>query len=155
MLRNLIQRIGTLWRQLEQLGTQERSILAVMSASSGQDDLRVFSIQEGWRVLFATTLESAIRIRQMNRMIRVILYDCDLLEGEWREGLVALLNCAEPVFVIVLSHLATPSLWLAALESGGYAVTGKPLDRPSLAALVKSALQLEDSIDSCRVLEQV
>ena len=31
----------------------------------------------------------------MNRMIRVVLYDCDLTEGDWREDLVTLLNCGE------------------------------------------------------------
>jgi hypothetical protein len=44
---------------------------------------------------------------------------------------------------------------LDVLDSGGYAVTPKPLKRQSLVALVNGALQLEDAIDSCRVLEQV
>jgi hypothetical protein len=44
---------------------------------------------------------------------------------------------------------------LDVLDSGGYAVTSKPLKRQSLVALVNGALQLEDAIDSCRVLEQV
>ena len=154
MLRRLVLRIGALWRWFEQAGAQERSILAVMPPSSGQDDLRVCSIQEGWRVLFATTVEGAVRIRQMNR-IGVVLYDCDLPESDWREGLVTLLNCAEPVLAIVLSHVVDPRLCLAVLDGGGYAVTRKPLDRQSLVALVNGALQLEDTIDSCRVFEQV
>jgi len=155
MLKNLVLRIEALWRQLEEVGGQERSILAVMPASSGQDDVRVFSIQEGWRVLFTTTVEGAVHIRQRNPMIRVVLYDCDLQEGDWREGLVTLLNCAEPVFGIVLSSVVSPPLCHAVLESGGYAVTGKPLDRQSLVALVTGALRLEDAINSCRVFEQV
>jgi DNA-binding response OmpR family regulator len=154
MLRNLVLRIEALWRQLEQVGTHERIILAVMPASSCQDDLRVFSIQEGWRVLFATTVESAVRIRQNNR-VGIVLYDLDLADGDWRKGLVTLLNCAEPVFGIVLSSVVSPPLSLAVIDSGCYAVMGKPVDRQSLVALVNGALQLEDSIDSCRVLVQV
>ena len=54
VLRNLVQCVGVLWRQLQQVGTDERSILAVMPASSSQDNLRVWSIEEDWSVLFAT-----------------------------------------------------------------------------------------------------
>lgn len=153
MLRNFVRRIGALWRQLEHV-SEERSILAVMRISSGQDDLRVCAIQEGWRLLFATTVERAVRIRQTNR-IDVVLYDCDVAEIDWRQDLFAMLNCVEPVFAIVISRVVNAELSLAVLESGGYAVTGKPLKRQSVTALVKGALQLEDTIDSCCILEQV
>jgi len=154
VLRNLVQCVGVLWRQLQQVGTEERGILAVMPASSGQDNLRVWSIEEGWSVLFATTVESAVRIRQANP-IGVLLYDCDLPEVDWRKGMVTLLNCAEPAFAIALSRVVNTRLCLAVLESGGYAVIGKPLDRQSFVGLVNGALRLEDSIDSCQVFEQV
>lgn len=154
VLRNLVRCVGVLCRRLQQVGTEERSILAVMPASSGQDNLGVWSIEEGWSLLFATTVEIAVRIRQANR-IGVVLYDCDLPEVDWRKGLVTLLNCAEPVFAIALSRVVNARLCLGVLESGGYAVIGKPLDRQSLVGLVNGALRLEDSIDSCRVFEQV
>ncbi|HWY46132.1 MAG TPA: hypothetical protein VNX70_02030 [Bryobacteraceae bacterium] len=153
MLRNLVSRIGALWRQLEQM-TEERSILAVMQISSGQDDLRLCGIQEGWRVLFATTVERAVHIRQTNR-VDVVLYDCDVAEADWRRGLVTLLNSGEPVFAIVLSRVVNASLSLDVLENGGYAVAQKPLERHSLVGLVNGALQMEDAINSCRILEQV
>ena len=153
MLRNFVRRIGALWRQLEHV-TEERSILAVMGISSGQDDLRICAIHEGWRLMFATTVERAVRIRQTNR-IDVVLYDCDVAEIDWRQDLFTMLNCAEPVFAIVISRVVNAEFCLAVLESGAYAVTGKPLKRQSVAALVKGALDLEDTIDSCRVFEQV
>ncbi len=153
MLRNLVLRLGALWRQLEHVA-EERSILAVMRVSSGQDDLRVCAIQEGWRVLFATSVERAVHIRQTNR-IDVVLYDCDVVEADWRQGLFTLLNCAEPVLAIAISRVVNAQMSLDVLDSGGYAVAAKPLQRQSLVALVNGALQLEDTIDSCRVLEQV
>ncbi|HXA65202.1 MAG TPA: hypothetical protein VNV82_08625 [Bryobacteraceae bacterium] len=153
MLRNLVSRIGALWRQLEQVA-EERSILAVMQISSGQDDLRVIGIQEGWRVLFATTVQRAVGIRQTNR-VDVILYDCEVAEADWRPGLVTLLNSGEPVFAIVISRVVDTSISVDVLESGGYAVAPKPLERQNLVALVNGALQMEDTINSCRVLEQV
>jgi len=153
MLRNLVSRIGALWRQLEHVA-EERSILVVMRLSSGQDDLRVCAIQEGWRVLFATSVERAVYIRQTNR-INVVLYDCDVAEADWRQGLFTLLNCAEPVFAIAISSIVNAQMSLDVLDNGGYAVTSKPLNRQSLVALVNGALELEDAIDSCRVLEQV
>jgi DNA-binding response OmpR family regulator len=154
VLRNLVECVGVLWRQLQQVGAEERSILAVMPAFSDQNNLRVWSIEEGWSVLFATSVESAVRIRQANR-ISVLLYDCDPPEINWRKDMVRLLNCAEPVFAIALSRVVNARFCLAVLESGGYAVVGKPLDRQSLVGLVNGALRLEDSIDSCRVFEQV
>jgi DNA-binding response OmpR family regulator len=153
MLRSLVLRIGALWRQLEHVA-EDRSVLAVMRVSSGQDDLRVCAIQEGWRVLFATTVERAVHIRQTNR-IDVVLYDCDVADADWRQGLFTLLNCGEPVFAIAMSSVVNTQMSLDVLDSGGYAVTSKPLKRQSLVALVNGALQLEDAIDSCRVLEQV
>jgi DNA-binding response OmpR family regulator len=153
MLRNLVLRIGALWRQLEHVA-EERSILAVMRVSSSQDDLRVCAIQEGWRVLFATSVERAIHIRQTNR-IDVVLYDCDVAEADWRQDLFTLLNCAEPVFAIAITPVVSAQKSLDVLDSGGYALTAKPLQRQSLVALVNGALQLVDAIDSCPVLEQV
>jgi DNA-binding response OmpR family regulator len=153
MLRNVVLRIGALWRKLEHVA-EDRCILAVMRVSSGQDDLRVCAIQESWSVLFATTLERAVHIRQQNR-VDVVLYDCDLADADWRQGLFTLLNCGEPVFAIVMSRVVDTPMSLDVLDSGGYAVTAKPLKRQSLVALVNGALQLEDAIDSCRVLEQV
>ena len=155
MLRNLARYVGVLWRQLQQVGTEERNILAVMPALSGQDNVRVWSIQRGLECAVRTTsVESAVRIRQANR-IGVVLYDCDLPEINWRKGMVTLLNCAEPVFAIAISRVVNARFCLAVLESGGYAVIGKPLDRQRLVGLVNGALRLEDSIDSCRVFEQV
>lgn len=154
MLRNLVQCVGVLWRKLQRVGAEERSILVVMPALSGQDKLRVWSIEEGWTVLFATSVERAVNIRQTNR-IGVVLYDCDLSEINWRKGMVTLLNCAEPTFAIALSRVVNDRFCLAVLESGGYAVVGKPLDRQSIVGLVNGALRLEDSIDSCRLFEQV
>ena len=154
VLRNLVQCVAVFWRKLQRVGAEERSILAVMPALSGQDNLRVWSIEEGWSVLFATSVERAVRIRQANR-IGVVLYDCDLPEINWRKGMVTLLNCAEPTFAIALSRGVNARFCLAVLESGGYAVIGKPLDRQSLVGLVNGALRLEDSIDSCGVFEQI
>jgi DNA-binding response OmpR family regulator len=153
MLRSLVSRIGALWRQLER-ATEERSILVVMRISSGQDDLRVCGIQEGWRLLFATTVERAMYIRRTNR-IDVILYDCDVVEADWRKGLATLLSSGDPVFAIVISREANASMSLDVIDSGGYALTTKPLDGQNVVALVNGALQMEDTINSCRVLAQV
>jgi DNA-binding NtrC family response regulator len=153
MLKNLVLRIGALWRQLEHVA-EERSILAVMDVGSGQDDLRVCAIQEGWRVLFATSVERAVRLRQTNR-VDVILYDCDVEKADWRPGLFTLLNCGEPVFAIVIAPVVNAQMSLAVIGEGGYAATEKPLKRQSVASLVNGALQMQYAIDSCGVLEQV
>jgi len=153
MLRSLVSRIGALWRQLEH-ATEERSILVVMRISSGQDDMRVCGIQEGWRVLYATTVERAMYMRRTNR-IDVILYDCDVVEADWRQGLAALLSSGDPAFAIVMSREVNASMCLEVIDSGGYALTAKPLDRENVVTLVNGALQMEETINSCRVPAQV
>lgn len=152
MFKHLKSRLDSLWRQLEQAGDVSRSVLAVLSTSSCQHDLRVFAIEQGWRMSFATTLRDALDIRQTKK-IEVIIYDQDLPDAPWRQGLFQLLDCTGPALAILLSCTADARICRTVLESGGFAVARKPVDRGSLVPLVNGALQLAEDIDSCRISE--
>jgi DNA-binding response OmpR family regulator len=151
MLKNFKGHLEHLWRQLEEVGTSERSVLAVLPPSSRQDDLRVFAIEQRWQIRFASTLERAVDILRRQK-IDVVIYDRDLPDAGWRRALPQALsmisNCAGPAIVIVLSFTTSTSEERLVLDCGGYAVARKPVERGNLVPLVNGALQLAEDIDS-------
>jgi DNA-binding NtrC family response regulator len=146
MLKNLTGNLGAFWRRSEQARTLDRSVLLVAPASSCQDDVRVFAIEQHWRISFATTLERALEILRMKK-INVIIYDQNLSGLDWRRGLVRMINCAESALAIVLSYEADARMYRCVLDSGGYAVGSKPVVRSNLIPLVNGALQLAEDIE--------
>ena len=146
MFKNILGQIGALWRQIEQAGADERVVLAVTTFSSVQMDLRVFSIQEGWRILFAKSLEAALKLSKLHK-VTIVIYDLDLPDVEWRKGLRSFVN-GYPVFFILLSPVVNQRLWKAVLDNGGYDVVRRPVERESLVPLVNGAFALASSVDS-------
>jgi DNA-binding response OmpR family regulator len=157
MLKNFKGHLEHLWRQLEEVGTSERNVLAVLPASSGQDDLRVFAIEQHWQICFANTLERAVDILQRQK-IDVVIYDRDLSDADWRRALPQALsmisNCADPAIAIVLSYNTGSSEERLVLDCGGYAVARKPVERGNLVPLVNGALQLAEDIESLCLSER-
>ena len=141
MLTNILERLGALWRQLEQAGAaNERAVLVLTTFSSLQLELRVLAIEEGWRILFAQTLPDAIELGRMHG-IAVILYDRDLPGVDWQTGLRSLAGI-HAAFFILLSRVVDRRLWKAVLDRGGYDVARAPLDRDNLALLINGAFTL-------------
>jgi DNA-binding response OmpR family regulator len=153
MLKNFKGRLEYLWRQLEEVATSERSVLAVLPAFSCKDDFRVFAIEQRWQVCFANTLERAIDILQRQK-IDVVIYDRDLPDADWRRALSRISNCIGPAIVIVLCYTAGASEERLVLDCGGYAVARKPVERGSFVPLVNGALHLAEDIDSLGLSER-
>jgi DNA-binding response OmpR family regulator len=149
MLNNFKCHLEHLWRQLEEVATSQRNVLAVLPAFSRRADFRVFAIEQGWRICFASTLKRAVDILQTQK-IDVVIYDRDLPDADWRRALPRLGNCASPAIVIILSYNTDASAERLVLDCGGYAVARKPLERGNLVPLVNGALQLVEEIDSLR-----
>jgi len=135
-----------LTRAVERL-SENRTVLAVTSFRSLQTELRILSLQHGWHLLFATNLDTAVRLRKQAK-VAVTLYDRGLEGIEWPEGLSTLLRCAEPTCVILLSHEMNSTLRKAAVEYGGYDVARDPFDGDCLARLVNGAFSLATAADS-------
>src|SRR5215467_11082297 len=93
---------GTLRRKIERAGSLDCTIVAVTTSESAQVNLRVLSIQEGWQISFARTLEAALQHRDASR-IAVIVYDRNLPGADWRKSLSALVQSPRPVFFVLLS----------------------------------------------------
>lgn len=140
-------RLKALWRELKRLGEYRRSVLAVTPLSSLQMDLHVFSIEHGWHLVLAETLEAAVE-RRMEMQNAVVLYDRDLPGVQWRHGLKTILACSGPACVILLSREVESGLRRTTLECGGYDVARKPFEYETLTRLVNGAFVLAESVDS-------
>jgi DNA-binding response OmpR family regulator len=138
---------GALWLRWEQFASESKTILAVTNNFSCRSTLRVLSIEEGWRILFADSLEDGLRLQNQNR-VGVLVYDRNLSGVDWKQGLRTLLSSDEAVFPIVISDVLTPRLRSEVLYCGGFDLARNPLEPKDFAALVNGAWALAKSIDS-------
>jgi len=140
-------RSSELWRHLEHFTWESTTILAVTSNLAVRSSLRVLSLEQGWRILFADCLEDGLRLQRLNK-VWILVYDRELSGVEWRHGLSMLLKLHRASFPIVLSHVPNCRLRSEVLHFGGYELARSPLDPKHFAALVNGALALARSIDS-------
>jgi DNA-binding response OmpR family regulator len=109
--------------------------------------LRIFSIEEGWRILFAESIEAGRRLEAVCG-ICVLVYDRDLPGVDWRDGLRALVTSKAPVLPIVMASAPSSGLRSEVLNCGGYDMAQNPLEPSSFVPLVNGALALAESIES-------
>jgi DNA-binding NarL/FixJ family response regulator len=147
MFKTLLGRLETLWHKIEQIGVSDRIVILVTASSLVQLQLRVLSIQEGWHILFARTVETALQYTSFKKGA-VVLYDHDLPGVDWRKAQCALVDSANPVFFILLSPEADRRLWRTVLDYGGYGVGRLPLDQENLAPVVNGAFAVASTVDS-------
>ncbi len=141
--------LRSLWRRWEHFTSAPRTVLAITKDARCQMSLRVFSIEEGWRILFAESIEAARRLQALSG-ICVLVYDGDLPGVDWRNGLRALVTSKAPMLPIVMASAPTSRLRAEVLNCGGYDVARNPLDPSSFVCLVNGALALADSIESLK-----
>lgn len=147
MFKNILNRLGALRRQIERVGIpSERTVLLVTMSSLMQTDLRILSIQEGWHILFARSVDAALYLSTVHK-IAVVIYDQELPGANWRDALRSLVDAA-PVCFILLSSFVDRRFWKTVLDIGGYDVAQKPLNARSLVPLVNGALELTNSVES-------
>jgi DNA-binding NtrC family response regulator len=140
-------RSSELWRHWDNFKWESTTILAVTNNLAVRSSLRVLSLEQGWRILFADCLEDGLRLQRLNK-VWILVYDRDLAGVEWRHGLSMLLTLQRAIFPIVLSHMPNCRLRSEVLRFGGYELARSPLDPKHFAALVNGALALARSIDS-------
>ena len=145
--RGVINRLKNQWKELS---SESKTVLAVTNDSACRSSLRILSIEEGWRVLFAASVEDGLRLQQGNR-ICVLVYDRNLSDIDWRHGLRTMVAAGDAAIPILLSNVLTPRLRTEALRCGGYDVAANPLVARSFAALVNGALALQKSIDCLEI----
>lgn len=141
----LLKRTGLAWSQWSQI--EIRTVLAVTNDPVCKMNLRVLSLEQGWRILFADSVEDALRVRSLHR-IGVLVYDRALRGADWRQGLRRLICCEEPLIPIVVSDVPDARLRSEVLNCGGYDLARNPPERGCFASLVNGALRLAESMDS-------
>jgi DNA-binding NtrC family response regulator len=141
----------TAWRSLvrrwEHFTSSKRTVLAITRDPRCQMSLRIFGLEEGWRILFAGSVDDGLRL-QYQSGICVLIYDRELPGIEWRHGLGMLLRLNPPVVPIVLSNAPDARLRAEVVRCGGYDLARNPLDPASFVPLVNGALALAEAIES-------
>src|SRR5712692_1767667 len=94
-----------------------------------------FRLIPHWIIL---TLASALTIlREVS--IPIVVCECDLAPGTWKELLAQLALLPNSPFLIVTSLLADEHLWAEALSLGAYDVLAKPFDRKEVIRIFSLA----------------
>ena len=114
----------------------------VLSVSPNHEDCasleRIF--KSGWTVIASATVASALSVlREMP--IPIVICDCDIWSGTWREMLDHIAFLPDPPLLIVTSRLADERLWAEALNLGAWDVLAKPFDVDEVVRIVGVAWQ--------------
>ncbi len=115
--------------------------LRVLVASSCADHykpLRHIFRHFGWKMHRVSTCRDA-EIFLSENLVAVLISDCNLPDGDWKDILGALsCVCCAPA-LIVASHLAEERLWAEVLNLGGYDLLIKPFDLKEASRVISMA----------------
>lgn len=116
-------------------------VVEVLSVSPLAEDHQllehIFS-HTNWRLLRATSLSGALSVLRQCA-IPVVICECDLAPGTWKDMLQATAELARRPLLIVASRLADDHLWAEALNFGAYDVLEKPFHREEVTRVVRLA----------------
>ena len=91
-----------------------------------------------WTLTASTTLASSFSVLRESP-IPIVLCECDMFPGTWREMLAHISLFPDPPLLIVTSRLADERLWAEALNLGAYDVLAKPFDATEVVRIVSLA----------------
>jgi DNA-binding response OmpR family regulator len=120
------------------------SALAVGATEGDQVKLEKIFHECGWKLGRARTRSEA-RSFMDTTPVGVVISECELPEGGWREMLDDLMQRSEPPPLLVTSRLADDSLWAEVLNMGGYDVLAQPLDGEEVTRVVSAAARHFDN----------
>jgi DNA-binding NtrC family response regulator len=93
-----------------------------------------------WTLITRATLTSAFSVlREMP--VPIVLCDCDLMLGTWRDMLEYISALPDPPLLIVTSEPADERLWAEAPNLGAYDVLAKPFDATEVIRILSLAWQ--------------
>ena len=93
-----------------------------------------------WELNRAFTPRAAFRALEQSK-IAVVVCECDLVSGTWRDMLEYVSRLADPPLLIVSSRLADEHLWAEALNRGAFDVIAKPFNTAELIRVLACARQ--------------
>lgn len=113
----------------------------VLVVSSAEDDhrfLRHLFDHTNWFIHTARGCSEAAGFLK-RQSIPVVLCDCELADGSWRDMLAILERCRPPSLLIVSSSCADDFLWAEVLNLGGYDVLMKPFEPGEVVRVISLA----------------
>ncbi len=128
------------FQNLPEISPADKTV-AVLAVSPYEEDharLRMIFEHSNWRISSARGCHEAVRFLQTNRMA-VLICECDLPDGSWRDLLEALSLLPYPPLLVVASQRADDSLWAEVLNLGAYDVLSKPFDRAEVTRIISLA----------------
>jgi DNA-binding NtrC family response regulator len=126
----------------EETGYQDRDrkILSISAAPEDHKALRDILCDPEWRITCAFSCQQAIAYLCRDR-VGVIVCDCHLPDGTWRDLLSHIAALTEPAAVIVTSGTADACLRAEVHALGGYEVLTKPFQPGEVARVIVAAWQ--------------
>jgi DNA-binding response OmpR family regulator len=118
----------------------DRKVLSISTAPEDHDSLRLILHGPGWSITRAFSCQQAIARLCRNRM-GVIVCDCHLSDGSWKDILSYVAELTEPAVVIVASRAAGEDLRAEVRALGGFDVLSKPFRAEEVNRVVIAAWQ--------------
>jgi len=118
--------------------TAPTRLLSVSSAGDDHVTLRKILSGMPWDLTPTATCKDAIARLGWDR-IAIVLCECNLPDGTWKDILNRLADSGQPPLLIVTSKLANESLWAEVLNLGGYDVLAKPFIDKEVRHVLDSA----------------
>lgn len=116
-------------------------VVTVLSLSPSEADHvlleKIFS-HSNWTLYNTSTLRSARAFMEAHQL-PMVLCECDLQPGTWKDVLEQISLIPDPPILIVTSRLADDCLWAEALNLGVYDVLAKPFDKDEVFRVVSLA----------------
>ena len=131
-----------IWNGIRKPPGRENAFKVVLSISPNDEDRASLKgiLDSGWTVVAKSTVGSALSLLQ-EIPIPIVICDCDISSGTWREMLDHLSLLPYPPQLIVASRLADERLWAEALNLGAWDVLAKPFDADEVIRIVDVARQ--------------
>ena len=126
-----------------------QSILSVSCLRKDHTWLRNILTETPWHIAAVGTCREAKAF--LSRCgISVIVCECDLPDGTWRDIMDLAANSSTSPLVIVTSRLADERLWAEVLNLGGYDVLAKPFHEQEVRHVLTSAANQIEGRNTCR-----
>jgi DNA-binding NtrC family response regulator len=117
---------------------RSRKILIISATLEDHDTLRRVLPEPDWSITGAFSCQQAIACLCRDR-VGVILCDCHLPDGAWRDILSHIAAMTEPPSVIVMSATADANLGAEVRTLGGYQLLSKPFFPEEVDRVVSAA----------------
>ena len=130
------------WDGMKKPPGLETAFKAVLSVSPNDEDCASLEhiFKSGWTVIASATVASALSVLR-EIPIPIVICDCDISSGTWREMLDHIALLPDPPLLIVTSRVADERLWAEALNLGAWDVLAKPFDADEVIRVVSIACQ--------------